>query len=322
MGDDMNKKLTKETTINVISSIALGSFLMYLSRSFGELITVFLVFPFLVIFLNEGWKLAVVSIFSTVAISSLFLDIVSLVYMASFILGVTFFAGIYLSKKKQLGMTILYASFIKLALLFLLMAAGYYYTKTNPIEVMRDLMYKSVEEVGKTLEAGLEITKADIDKFVQTARDTVDTGIEILPAILFMISYLGVAINILLGLKIAKKSGNDLGYKTKLNEYSPDRNLRFASLIIALVCFVLYIMKLDVSRMISLNLVAILSFFYFIFGFLLSDYIYEKSGRKIIRIIMPILIIVVLRSFMIYVFIGVLDVLFNFRERMLINGKK
>lgn len=318
----MINKITKETLINLVSSIVLGIFLMYISKSFGELVTVFLVFPFLVIFLNEGWKLSLVAILSTIAVSSLFIDIVSLTYMASFILGITFFSGIYLQKKKGLGITILYASFIKFALLIMLMIVGFYYTKTNPIELMKNLMYESIDQVGKTMEASLEITKSDVESFVQNARDTINTGIEILPAILFMISYLGVAINILLGLKIAEKSGNDLGYKTKLNHFGTGRDLRYASVIIGLICLGAYLINADISRLIILNLLATLSFFYFIFGFLLSDYIYEKSGKRIVRILMPILILVILRSFMIYVFIGFLDVIFNFRERVLINGRK
>lgn len=318
----MINKITKETLINLVSSIVLGIFLMYISKSFGELVTVFLVFPFLVIFLNEGWKLSLVAIVSTIAISSLFIDIVSLTYMASFILGITFFSGLYLQKKKGLGITILHASFIKFALLIMLMIVGFYYTKTNPIELMKNLMYESIDQVGKTMEASLEITKSDVESFVQNARDTINTGIEILPAILFMISYLGVAINILLGLKIAEKSGNDLGYKTKLNHFGTGRDLRYASVIIGLICLGAYLINADISRLIILNLLATLSFFYFIFGFLLSDYIYEKSGKRIVRILMPILILVILRSFMIYVFIGFLDVIFNFRERVLINGRK
>lgn len=318
----MNIKIKKETLINVLSSIVLGGFLMYLSKSFGELITLFIVFPFLVIYINEGWKLALLSIVSSVLIGAIFVDLITLVYMFLYIVGVTFLAGSFLKKKKDLGTTILYSSFIKLFLLVAMLGIGFFYTKINPIETMKELMYSSIEDVGKTLGSSLDITKLDVDNFMKSARDTVDMGIEILPAILFMLSYISVAINILLGLKISKKSGHNLGYNKKINEYSPGRDLKFVSGIFALVALLMYILNFEFSRIVISNLIAVLSFFFFLDGFLLSDYIYSKGGRKIMRILMPILILLVLKSFLIYVIIGFFDVLFNFRGRMLTNGKK
>lgn len=318
----MKNNFKKETIINVLSSIALGGFLMYLAAGSGELASIFLVFPFLVIFLNEGWKLSLLSMLVTIGIGSFFLDPLSLAYLGLCVVSLTIFSGLALKKKKSLRTTILYAAFIKLALLIAFIVVGYYITKVNPIELMRQTMYASIEEVSKTLTDSLDVSPAEIEKMLQMARDTVDNGIEILPAIFFIISYFEVAVNILLGLKIAQKSGENLGYNKKLNEYNPRYELRLASSIVAVACVVIYMLGLEFSSLVISNLIAIVSFFYFLDGFLLSDYIYAKSGRKFVRVFIPILIILVFRSFILYVIIGIFDVIFNMRERMMANAKK
>ncbi|MDO5026545.1 MAG: DUF2232 domain-containing protein [Tissierellia bacterium] len=318
----MIKNLTKETIINLLSSTALGGFLMYLAASLGEFTTAFLAFPFLVIFLSEGWKLSLLSVILSLVIGSFFLDLASLVYLGTLALSLTFFAGTFLKKQKSLRMTILYSSFIKLALLIAFLLAGYYVTKVNPIELLRDSMYASIDELSRTVSQNLDVSAQEIEKLFQTARNTVDYGIEILPAILFMMSYLFVAVNILLGLKIAQKSGQDLGYHKKLNEYNPRDELKLASAIVAVVSMMVYILDLEYSSLIFSNLIAIISFFYFLDGVFLSDYIYFKSGRSFMRVFMPILIIFVFRSLLIYVIIGLFDIVFNIRERVMTSARK
>lgn len=318
----MDKKLTKESWINLITAVILGGFLMYLSKSFGELITAFQVFPLLVMYINDGWKMTLLAWVGTVALGLLFVDPITLAYLDLFMLLGTLFAGYRIVNKKKLGNTILYTAFIKLLLFGGLMAVAFYMEGKNPIEIARGLMYESVDKMADTLNKGLEMTPKEVETYLETARELVDKGIELIPAIMFIASYLSSAINIFLALKVAKASGKDLGYVTKVNEYGATKDLKIASVVVGVICLIAFVLNLEYSEMFVWNLLYVMFFFYLINGFLLIDRMYEKSGRKIMRVLVPVLLLLFLRSLFVYVVVGFIDMLFNIRERMLTGGKK
>ncbi len=52
----MEKNISKESLINMVMATILGIVLIYLSKSFGFLVYSFQVFPFMVLYVNDGWK--------------------------------------------------------------------------------------------------------------------------------------------------------------------------------------------------------------------------------------------------------------------------
>lgn len=318
----MDKRFTKESWMNLITGIILGGLLMYLSRNLGELVSAFQLFPLLVIYINEGWKMTLLAYVATLAIGAIFVDPITLAYFGIFMGIATFFVGYMLKNKRQLSNTMIYTAFIKLILMLAFMALAYQITGENPLEQGKALMYESVDKMAETLNKGLDMTPQEVETYLETARAIVDRGIELIPAILFIASYLIAAINIFIVLKVAKGSGKDLGYLTKINKLAPSRELKIASVVVGIISLFAIIINHEYSEVFARNLLYVIFFFYFLDGILLLDFMYERNGNKIARILMPILVLLVARISLLYVVTGFIDMLINFRERMLTSGKK
>jgi len=318
----MEKNMNKESWINMVMATILGIILIYLSRSFGFLVYSFQVFPFIVLYVNDGWKKTALSLAITFIVAYFILDTLSLIYIALSVILVTIYAGQAIINKKNITEIILNATLINVALTLLSFLAAYYITKVNPIEETQKIIELTIKSMVENLDKGLTFSAEEIENYEIVLRQSANAAMEISPAILFIVRYIMTAINIFLGIHILKKIRDDVHYVTKLNLYVPGRGLKFATVSLLVLGLVLYLIGYEYRDLFIQNSIAILGFFYFLNGFFVSDFVYERGKRKVLRIILPIIILVFLRGYLVYVIIGLLDLVLNFRRRILTNGSK
>lgn len=318
----MDKNINKESWINVLMATLLGIFLIYVYRSLSSLVYAFQVFPFLVLYINEDWKKTTLSLVITFVAGIFLVDYISLAFMALYVTLITFYAGNAIKNRIKLSEIILNSAFISLALTLIAFGVSYYITRINPFEEVGKILSQSIDEMINTMKNGIDFTKADIEVFERVFREAANKAVTIIPAIIFVGRYLMVAVNILIGLSILNKTRDDINYATKLNGYMPGNNLKMATLFTLAIALVMYLINYEYLNLFISNMAMAIGFFYFLDGFFVADFMYEKQGRKIARILIPIVLILIFQGYLVYVFIGLLDVIFNFRRRILTNGAK
>ncbi|NLW52050.1 MAG: DUF2232 domain-containing protein [Tissierellia bacterium] len=314
----MKKINVKESWLNTLTMGLLGAVLMYLYSRVGEFATILQILPFMVLYVNDGLKSTLVAMLITYVIGFFLVDIVSLVYLIVFLSTSSLFIGYSIKNKKKLSYILLNATYIKIACFLALALFSYYVLEVNFIEVMKEAYQKSIESVEASLAMNIDLSKAQIDGYMKTLRASVDVAVENIPAIVFIFSFIGVFINTILGLKMLKKSRGDIKYVTKLNLLGASPELKIASVSTTAIVFIIYLLGFEHIDTLISNVMMVLGFFYLVNGVLVADFIIEKNKRNWMRFIMPVLFIVLLQAYFAYVIIGFLDMIFNFRRRIIL----
>lgn len=321
-GEIMIKNIKKESFLNLISASALGLFLLYMYQGLGELVVAFLVFPYIVLYMSEGAKITIVSLLLTFAFGLLFLNPIILAYLALFV-SITTFVMVYMIKQKMpAGRIMLYGTFIKLAFIFLVLGMAYIMEDTNPIDSLRESLTFYMEQMLKTLENNLQTSATDIQTMRLAFRQLIDQIISVLPGMLFIFSFFQVAVNFFISLKLINRTSGPIAYISKLNLYGSGPGLRMASMVSIVTVILLYLFNYVYLNSFVNNILLILGFFYFFNGLFLMDFSYEISGRKWMRFIVPFMLIVLLQSYVIYIVVGFIDMIFDFRRRLINSARK
>lgn len=293
----MNKINVKESWLNTISMAALGVLLMFVYSKIGEFATVLQIFPFMVLFVNDGLKSTIIAMLITYVAGFFLIDLVSLVYLIVFLTTASLFIGYSIRKNKKLSYIILNATYIKLACFLALAIFSYYVLEVNFIEVLRQAYQHSIEAVESSLMMNINLSQSQIDGYMGVLKASVEVAVENIPAIIFVFTFIGIFINVILGLKVLKKSRNDIKYVAKINLLGASSELKTASIVTISAVFLMYLLGYEHIDTLLSNVMMALSFFYLTNGILLADFLMEKNKKTLMRIFMPILFLVFLQAY-------------------------
>ena len=104
----------------------------------------------------------------------------------------------------------------------------------------------------------------------------------------------------------------------KINLLGASSELKTASIVTISAVFLMYLLGYEHIDTLLSNVMMALSFFYLTNGILLADFLMEKNKKTLMRIFMPILFLVFLQAYIAYLLIGFLDMIFNFRRRIIL----
>lgn len=318
----MKRKISKELILNILSAALLASLLIYLYQSLGEFATAFMLIPFVLLFLSEGRYPALVAMAVSFVISGFFTELATLIYLAIYITIGSLFLGHYLQVDRGLRKTVLQLAFIKLGCLLGFLAIVSYFSKINPIDSMREFLDGLVKLIIDDIPSSIDISEDMVIQFEKTLRLAMDRFILLLPAISFIISYVSSFINSFIIVKYFRNDQRIKPAHVKINRYHSDDNLKYATGVLLGISIILNIFQYDYAEVFISNSMAILGFFYFANGFLLTDYIFEISGNKFLRFTLPIFMVFFWGNIMFYQIVGAFDLFFNIRRRVSLYGKK
>ena len=318
----MRRKISKELILNIISAALLTGLLLYLYKSLGELATAFLLIPFVLLYLSEGGYPALVAMGLSFGIATIFMDPASLIYLAVYTLLGSLFLCHSLQADKGLRRTVLQLAFIKLGCLLAFLGIAFYFSGQNPIESMREYIDSIIKIIIKDFPTGIDISEDMVIEFEKGLRQAMDRFILLLPALAFIISYITSFINSYIIVKYFRDDPRVRPAYVKINRYHADNNLKYATAVLLGLSLVLKLAHYEHADIFISNAMAVLGFFYFANGFLLTDYIFEISGNKFLRFTLPIFMVFFWGNIMFYQIIGGFDLFFNIRRKVSLYGKK
>lgn len=318
----MDKNNTKETWINVFTATIFSCLLIYLYRSVGELIAFVQLFPIIVLYVNDGKKAAMMALIATTIAAVLMLDIISAIYIMIFIIIGSLYIGYSINKNMPVGPMIFRIAILKLITIIGLIAYSHFALGVNFLDEVRGAFLDNLDMVTTEMSKNIEITSSQIEAYRSTFRMAVEGSIEVMPALLFIASFTVVFVNVIIALKVLKRTRTDIKYVTKLNLYGIGPEIRYAALVMIIGVTVMYLFNLPNVKVAYTNVAVILGYFFFFNGLFLGDFIYFRRGNGLMRVVIPFLMLVVFQAYFAYVVLGAIDMFANFRRRILINEFK
>lgn len=313
----------KERILNLTTASALSIFILYLSQTFGELMAIVQIFPFILLYLNNGWKDMLVSLVITSVISLIFMEMIPLAYMMFFSIFASFLFAILYKKKEKFFNIVTGVALVKIIVYVILIFTFYYLYRKDPFLIVKTDLNSAIDSFKNSITQDINysyLKKEDLDFIVGSMRSSIDLLVELIPAMIFIGSYIISFINIWLCMIISKKTGKKVKYITKLNLMSDLDEMKKATLILGCGSILSAIIGGGRYIILTKNMVFVLVFLYLINGLGVLDFIYERSKKKIGRFLIPFIMLVLLRGYFIYVIVGFLDMFINLRRRIIING--
>ncbi len=315
----MKNNVKENPWINAIMASLLAIGIFYISRSMSFMVALVEMVPFIILYVNDGWKFSLLSFALSFLASLIFSNPVDISLRMASIVILTIFIGEGIKRKKELKKIVLYSSFIKFAIFLGLSLVYYLVSKDNPVDLLRGNMNAMIDDSIKTLSMDVNFQMEEMDSMVALLREAVDLVISVLPAFTFITAYIIMAINTILSIYVLKKVREDLNYSLKFNSYRPTESYKMGLLTIGLALAFLYLMNFNQIELLTKNVLAVLSFFLALDGLALMDFYYEKKLPKFFRVLFPIIFIVGLKMYVFYVVIGIMDLLLDFRKRGIRN---
>lgn len=231
---------------------------------------------------------------------------------------VFFFATLYRQKKYHdmlLGGTLGFS---------IILGGFFYYVEQQSNVDLFDAVRANIDHLLEMYQSGLagNLTEEQIHALEQMLSSSIDYARVAMPGILMALSF-GMAFVTLwmTGIALRKLAiGNQ--NLPRLQDFSIDRKATTGIFVVLLTTLLLRAFHFSYSEELMLNIVLIFNFVLGIQGLGVLDYFMAKKRGKVVRILVPMLIIFILRAWPIYGFAGLLDLVFDFRKRDRERGTK
>ncbi len=315
----MKNNVKENPWINAIMASLLAIGIFYISSSMNFVVALVELVPFIILYVNDGWKFSLLSLALTFGASLLFMNPVDLSLRMSSIIILSIFIGEGIKRKKELKKIVLYSSFIKFTIFLAISLIYYFVADDNPVDLLRTYMNSLINDSIKTLSLDVNFQMEEMDAMIAGLRESIDMVIRVLPAFSYITAYLITAINTVLSIFVLKKVRDDVDYSLKFNKYRPTESYKMGSLTILASLVFLYLMKFKQIELLTWNVITVLAFFLAMDGLALMDYYYEKRIPKFFRLVFPVIFILGLKMYVFYVVIGLMDLVLDFRKRGMKN---
>lgn len=317
----MKTNIKNERLINLLMAIAFSLLILYLSRGLMGILTIVQFVPFIILLVNDGFGFWAAGLFATALGGYFLIDLTGLVINIVTNTVISLIAGIMIRKRFGIGQVVRSTSYTRYALLGLTIYLIYLISGQNPFDVIRADFGAYINRVKEGLELGLNYSQLDITNIINNLSETINRSIELLPALLFIYSYLVVFINVFISVKIMEQISGRKVYNTKLNTYYIGKGFKYMLILAFITVSLAYLFNLANVDLVRDNLILLFAFFSFCDGVLLVDAIYEFRMNKLFRFLLLFIFIVLLRAYIAFVIVGLIDIFVNVRERRLRNEK-
>ena len=206
----------------------------------------------------------------------------------------------------------------------LILGGFFYYVERQSGVNLFDAVKSNIEHLFEMYQSGIagNLSEEQIRALEEMLSSSIDYVRVAMPGILMALSF-GMAFVTLwiTGIALRKLAiGNQ--NLPRLQEFTIDRKASAGLVIVLLTTLLLRALRYSYSEELILNIVLIFNFILGIQGLAVFDYFLAKKSGKVVRILVPILIILFLRAWPIYGFAGLIDLLFDFRKKDRERGTK
>lgn len=311
----MQQNKTRTFLIDTLIAIAI-----LISGSIFPMFAFFFFIPQVILGYRYGLGLSLGSFVLSCAFGTYFLGAASMLLLAPVgLFAVLFFFTMLYHRRKYedmllggtLGFTLILGGFF------------YYVERQSGINLF-DAVKVNIEHLFEMYQSGVagNFSEEQIRALEEMLSSSIDYVRVAMPGILMALSF-GMAFVTLwiTGIALRKLAiGNQ--NLPRLQEFTIDRKASAGLVIVLLTTLLLRALRYSYSEELILNIVLIFNFILGIQGLAVFDYFLAKKSGKVVRILVPILIILFLRAWPIYGFAGLIDLLFDFRKKDRERGTK
>lgn len=305
---------------NALMSAVLGFGLVYASANWMIVFSLLLFFPYLTLWVSEGWRWTVVSYaLTTVAVVLILGTSTAISFMPMIILTASVLSWMT-DRKFSNWKRIAAGSASMMAVI-----VGFYVFEyvNGGEEILQTLQVNTLAMVNATAEEmAMQMSLTEVTKLalIQTLNETIKQMFAALPAILAVISMVTVIANLAISTYVLKKTG--VAVKAfSLANLRLDRNFLFGALAIVLFTAGLYLLNMPQADQVRLNVTVFLGALAVINGMSLADWAAKKRSGMLMRVMLPILILGVLRVWSVYAVFGISDLFMDLRTKWKTMGK-
>lgn len=310
----MNFNWDKYTGVgNALACAILGFGLIYASTNWMIAFSLLLLFPYITLWVSDGWRWTAVSYLLTGVASYLFwgigiLPLLGAMILASSVLG-------WMTDRK-------YSNWKRIAggsiCLLIVIAGLFVYAQSqvegNIIEQMQTESLGLVENAVDNITGQMSMNEVEQIALTNAIVTTIKQMFAALPALLAVMSMIVVIVNLMVATSVLKRSG----VSTKafsLANLRLDRKFLYGAGAIVVFVVVLYVLQMPQADQVRLNVIVFLGALAVINGMGFADWVTKNRFGTVARFLGPILILGILRIWGLYAAFGIADVFLDLRQR-------
>ena len=288
-------------------------FLLVISSIFPPLIFL-LPAPSIVVYVRSGFK------YTLASIGIVFLALVLLNGLSSAILILLFFVPMVLLMGKMIEegysfKRIIFINFIALTIILLIYYINYkYFFNTDLINSVL-VYFKDIEKLLPELIEKVNFPGYSNEELLEIYKFTLNNVKMNLPAIFIIIGLLSELLSLNYALKMLKSQGMNIKQKFRFINFRIGIKFMIPILISAIIISLMYYFKIPYCNIVLTNIILLFVVFFTIAGVSLVDYYFVGKLNRFLRLLLPIILITSFRGYILYIFIGMLDMFVNFRKR-------
>lgn len=304
------KNKAVETLFVILSSVVLVLIGMYYAK------IVFFLYPifFIILGIKYGINYAILNL----AISSILIGLITDTASGAFVFvafAPLIISIIYTLKGRKNSFIILVVSTI-VFLVSVLLIIGIM-KKVAGINIIKEIegLFTQILDYQTEMLRSTELSNYEVLRIKDFLENAYDYIILIMPSIIIIFSLIIAHINYLLSIIFLRKLGYGVINVPRFSRFRLPNNILLGTGIMFLGAFVLMQLRLKYYQAVFINISVIVSFFFFIQGLSVVDFVLVRKGANVIlRLFLVILFTIVIPLGWIVPFIGVFDAILDFRK--------
>lgn len=176
---------------------------------------------------------------------------------------------------------------------------------------MRELISLQIETLRSS---GLDsIDMIDLEYALRTALQMM---VQVIPGLIFVMSFIASLIQYSTSAWILRYTGYGIMDAGRFNRFRLPNNILLGALLTFAATYVMGLFGFPYTDTLYLNLLTAFGIVFFVQGLAVADCFFARRFGLITRLLLPTFLVVVLQAGIVFVFVGILDVGFKFRDRI------
>lgn len=279
--------------------------------------------PSIVVYVRSGLKYGLASIGIVFAALSLLNGLSFAILMLLFFLPMVLLMGKMIEEEYSFK-SIIFTNFIALTIIVLIYYINYKYFFNKDLVNYILEYFKDLEKILPELIDKVNFPGYSNEELLEIYKFTLNNVKMNLPAIFIIVGLLSELLSLNYALKMLKSQGMNIKQKFRFINFRIGIKFIIPITISVIVVFLMYYFKIPYYNIVLSNIVLLLTVFFTIAGVSLADYYFVGKLNRFLRLLLPFILITSFKGYILYIFIGIIDMFVNFRKRYrrLENEKK
>lgn len=308
----MIKNKRFESALDILMTSVISLMIIYFLGVSG-ISNLFLFVPFIILLIRYDIKKFFISFLITIVGMYFMTGILSTMIFGTLILIMSFVISNLIKKQCKIEKIVKISTFVYIGYIILTFSILYFVFKVNMITDIKNSMENIVKYMEESLKSDINFSSNSIDLYIQTLKSATNYFISIIPGFLVVFAILIAFFNTVFSLKLLKKIGYEIKQNTKLNNFRLGNEFRAFATAVAIGYLISLVFKIKNIDLVMKNISFVLIFLLFGNGILTSNFLLERKFNLIVAYIIVMFVFVFLQGYMIFAFIGLMDLIVNLR---------